>query len=282
MDYQEVTFDLTGSEEFVSDILAAQLGEIGFESFVQENSFLLCYCPENVFDEKTMLSALASSPVELPNPLKIKLVAQENWNKTWEENSFQPIEIDSRCVIHSPKKTVEKFEYDILIDPHLAFGTGYHDTTNLLISCMLQMNFAQKNILDMGCGTGVLGILASKMGAKKVTAIDIDEFSYKNTILNTQLNGIENLEAFLGDAELLRENHKSGEFDVIFANINRNILLRDMPKYCAVLAKNGTLILSGFFFSDAEILRREAAKNSLTELFCREKNSWTVLCFAKK
>lgn len=277
MNYIELSFDLSSADEYVSDVLADQLAQAGFESFVNEGDKLLAYCPETEFAEQRMLQALACFPLLLDLSYTMQRIKEQNWNEEWEKNLFKPIYIDGRCCVHSPAYEPSGLEYDIVIDPHLAFGTASHDTTQLLLATMMNMNFAGKRVLDMGCGTGVLGIFASMLGAKEVTAIDIDKFSFENTQLNATLNGVENVKPMLGDASLLHQM----EFDVVIANINRNILIRDMEAYCGVLCEGGTIIFSGFYSSDVLAIDQAAEVYGLTRMATYEQNDWTVALFKK-
>lgn len=278
MNYKEVVFDLTQADDFIPDVLAAQLGDAGFESFVHEKDKLLAYCPENLFSETAIGNALCGFPILLEIPYQIKDIHEQNWNEEWEKNSFKPITINNKCVIHSPKTSVEKFDFDIIIDPHLAFGTASHETTQLIIQEMLEMDFSNKSILDMGCGTGVLSILSAKLNAKNITAIDIDKFSYENAIHNAELNNIKNINILHGDASLLHDMN----FDIILANINRNILLRDMPYYCNVLKKNGIILFSGFFTEDEKMIENAAQKFGLQKVNAATLNNWAVIIYEKK
>lgn len=277
MNYIEVTFDLTCADDFIPDVLADRLGDAGFESFVQEKNKLLAYCPENLFSAEKMQKELSLFPILLELTYKIKNIREQNWNEEWEKNSFEPIIIDNKCIVHNPQKNIGNFDIDIIIDPHLAFGTASHETTQLIISEMLKMNFENADVLDMGCGTGVLGILASKLNAKNVTSIDIDKFSYENTIHNATLNRIKNIVAKQGDASLLHDT----TFDIILANINRNILLRDMPFYCNVLKENGIILFSGFYAEDIKRIEESAEEHRLKKISERIKNNWAVVIFKK-
>lgn len=277
MNYIEVTFDLTCADDFIPDVLADRLGDAGFESFVQEKNKLLAYCPENLFSAEKMQKELSLFPILLELTYKIKNIREQNWNEEWEKNSFEPIIIDNKCIVHNPQKNIGNFDIDIIIDPHLAFGTASHETTQLIISEMLKMNFENADVLDMGCGTGVLGILASKLNAKNVTSIDIDKFSYENTIHNAALNRIKNIVAKQGDASLLHDT----TFDIILANINRNILLRDMPFYCNVLKENGIILFSGFYAEDIKRIEESAETHRLKKISERIKNNWAVVILKK-
>ena len=278
MNYKEVTFDLTQADDFIPDVLAAQLSDAGFESFVHEKDKLLAYCPENLFSEIAMQKALSGFPILLEIPYQTKDIREQNWNEEWEKNSFKPIIINNKCVVHSPKTEFDNFDFDIIIDPHLAFGTASHETTQLIIKQMLEMDFSNKSVLDMGCGTGVLSILAAKLNAKDITAIDIDKFSYENTIHNAELNNIKNINVRLGDASLLHDMN----FDIILANINRNILLRDMHYYCNVLKNKGLILFSGFFIDDEKIIEETAQKLGLQKISEATQNNWAVIIYEKK
>jgi len=278
MNYKEVTFDLTQADDFIPDVLAAQLSDAGFESFVHEKDKLLAYCPENLFSEIAMQKALSGFPILLEIPYQIRDIREQNWNEEWEKNSFKPIIINNKCVVHSPKTEFDNFDFDIIIDPHLAFGTASHETTQLIIKQMLEMDFSNKSVLDMGCGTGVLSILAAKLNAKDITAIDIDKFSYENTIHNAELNNIKNINVRLGDASLLHDMN----FDIILANINRNILLRDMHYYCNVLKNKGLILFSGFFIDDEKIIEETAQKLGLQKISEATQNNWAVIIYEKK
>lgn len=278
MNYKEVTFDLTQADDFIPDVLAAQLSDVGFESFVHEKDKLLAYCPENLFSETAMQKALSGFPILLEIPYQIRDIREQNWNEEWEKNSFKPIIINNKCVVHSPKTKFDNFNFDIIIDPYLAFGTASHETTQLIIKQMLEMDFSNKSVLDMGCGTGVLSILAAKLNAKDITAIDIDKFSYENTIHNAELNNIKNINVRLGDASLLHDMN----FDIILANINRNILLRDMHYYCNVLKNKGLILFSGFFIDDEKIIEETAQKLGLQKISEATQNNWAVIIYEKK
>ena len=192
---------------------------------------------------------------------------------------FKPIVIDGKCVIHSSfHKDVPKLEYNIIIDPKMSFGTGHHETTSLMVSEILNADFAEKTVLDMGCGTSVLAVLASMRGAKKLTAVDIDDWCVENSLENLALNNISNTEVLHGDASLL-----SGKsFDIILANINRNILVNDMVTYAACLSENVLLFMSGFYTEDIPIIEKEANKYGLKLLDSKTKNNWAVVKMIKK
>lgn len=281
MDYVEVSFfiDSEIDSEIVSDVLASELSPIGFESFVTEGNTLKAYVPVNQFSKENIDQVIAEFPLEATLSYEDKFIKTENWNEEWEKNFFQPIVVGNECVIHSTfHKDIPQTTYEILIDPKMAFGTGHHETTFLMLSQILKMDVEGKRVLDMGCGTAVLGILASMRGAKEIVAIDIDEWAYNNSVENVELNKTPNVEVKLGAAELL-----AGEsFDIIIANINRNILLNDINRYAACMTKGATLYMSGFYTEDISAIEEECNKYGL-QLFTQDsKNNWAVVGFEMK
>ena len=274
MDYLEINFIIEPYEEYISDVLASELGEIGFDSFVPTIEGLDAYIPKNAFDELNLKNLLADFPFEASIDYKVTQIESKNWNEEWEKNYFQPIVIGNDCVIHSSfHKNVPKATYDIVIDPKMAFGTGHHETTSLVIGQLLLMDLEGKTLLDMGCGTAVLAILAAMRGAKDIVAIDIDTWCTENSIENIAINNISGIEVKLGGAELLEGLH----FDIILANINRNILLADMEQYAACLSSGGELYMSGFYVEDIPLIEAEAIRNGLKLIYYKEKNNWVVV-----
>lgn len=279
MKYSVVHLIFSDPNDFISDILAAQLGEISFESFVATEKGLDAFVQECKLDEKALNQVIADFPFDADITFTLESVVNKNWNEEWEKYFFEPIVIDDKCVIHSSfHKDFPMLEYDITIDPKMAFGTGHHETTSLMVSEILKMDFTDKTVLDMGCGTSVLAILASMRGAEKLTAIDIDDWCVDNSLDNLKLNNINNIEVFLGDASLL----PGKTFDVILANINRNILVNDMHTYAGCLPENGLLFMSGFYTEDIPIIEKEANKYGLTLLGSREKNNWAMIRMVKQ
>ncbi|HEY5593448.1 MAG TPA: 50S ribosomal protein L11 methyltransferase [Paludibacter sp.] len=274
MDYLEINFIIEPYEEYISDVLASELGEIGFDSFVPTIEGLDAYIPKNAFDESNLKNLLADFPFEASIDYKVTQIESKNWNEEWEKNYFQPIVIGNDCVIHSSfHKNVPKATYDIVIDPKMAFGTGHHETTSLVIGQLLLMDLEGKTLLDMGCGTAVLAILAAMRGAKDIVAIDIDTWCTENSVENIAINNISGIEVKLGGAELLEGLH----FDIILANINRNILLADMEQYAACLSSGGELYMSGFYVEDIPLIEAEAIRNGLKLIYYKEKNNWVVV-----
>lgn len=281
MKYFEVTFTTQPCNETTNDVVSALAGEIGFESFVEWENGVQAYIQQNLFDEEALKEMVNEFP--LPDThitYTIQEAEDKDWNEEWEKNFFQPIVIGDRCCIHSTfHKNTPKTEYEILINPQMAFGTGHHETTSSIICELLDADLNGKNVLDMGCGTSILAILASMRGAKAVTAIDIDDWCVNNSRDNIALNNIHNIEVKWGDAALL-EGHEP--FDVIIANINRNILLADMSRYAACMHSGSKLFMSGFYVEDIPAIQEKAESLGMTFLHHREKNNWAAVKFVMK
>ena len=283
MNYYELTFTYTSPIEtaIINDVLAAELGEIGFESFAENENGLQGYISDQLYNVKGLQDKLAEFPLEnVDIHFTETLVESKDWNEEWEKNFFQPIIIGDRCVIHSTfHQDVPKAEYDIVINPQMAFGTGHHETTSLIIEELLDSELKDKSLLDMGCGTSILAILARMRGARPCTAIDIDEWCVRNSIENIELNHVDDIAVSQGDASSLAGK---GPFDVIIANINRNILLNDMKQYVACMHPGFELYMSGFYVDDITVIREEAEKNGLTFVHYKEKNRWAEVKFIYK
>ena len=280
MDYLEFNFIFSDNAEVAADVLAAELAPIGFESFTQNDEALQAYIRESDFSEMELMGVLGNFPLpDIDISFSRTLIKGEDWNSEWEKNYFRPIVIDDRCVIRSSFHSIDTAAaYEIVVDPKMAFGTGHHETTYLMIEELLSLPLENKSVLDMGCGTAVLAILASMRGAAAVTGIDIDEWACANAAENLELNNIANVSVFKGDAELLRET----SFDVIVANINRNILLADMEAYNKVLNVGGSLFVSGFYMDDVPLLTQKAASLGLMFEYYKERNNWALLRFSKR
>lgn len=268
--YIEYNFTVTPPQP-ASDILIAELGEVGFESFVEEEHGILAY-----IQQKDWYESILDSLLILKNPLfnitfERREIEQENWNATWEQN-FQPILVDGICMVRAPFHEKKEVAYDIVIEPKMSFGTGHHETTHMMLQHILDMEFQGKAVLDMGSGTGVLAILAAMRGASSVDAIDIDNWCYQNAKENIVRNDVGYINVYEGDARLLELQR----FDVIIANINRNILLEDIPKYVRCLEPNGVLLLSGFYKEDLNLISRECTKQGLMFEKNLEKNNWVA------
>ncbi|MGM0636573.1 MAG: 50S ribosomal protein L11 methyltransferase [Bacteroidota bacterium] len=274
MNYIEYHFIIKGNLQPASDILLAELGELDFESFEETQNGLLAYIPSNLDHQQLLdeVSVLQSDEFEID--FTKKEIQQVNWNEEWEKN-FHPINVDNKCVVRAPFHTTENTDYEIIIEPKMSFGTGHHATTHQMIAFILNEKIQHKKVLDMGCGTGVLGILCSKKDASAVSYIDIDEWCVENTQENLTKNNCQG-EVILGGAEKI-----SGKFDVILANINRNILLEDIPTYSNNLEKGGTILFSGFYEKDLAHIKKKAAKNKLKFVNHTTKDNWVAAKFVK-
>lgn len=278
MKYLEFSFQVSPCTEIATDVLSAVLGEVGFDCFIENEKGITAYIQTPLFNEEALKEALDNFPLEAIT-LNYSWVEAEDkdWNEEWEKNFFQPIVIDDRCVIHSTfHKDVPQATYDIVINPQMAFGTGHHETTSLIIGELLEADLEGKSLLDMGCGTSILAILARMRGAAPCTAIDIDEWCVRNSLENIELNGVDQFTVFQGDASSLEGK---GPFDVVIANINRNILLNDMKHYVACMRPGSVLYMSGFYVEDISLIREEAERNGLRFTHHREKNRWAAVRF---
>lgn len=274
MNYIELRFSIEPQTPF-QDILIAELAEIGFESFDETEAGLLAYIQEPIFDKEQVknLSILTNDLVKID--FTKKLIQDKNWNAVWESN-YDSVVIDERCYIRAPfHPTRSNVEFELLIEPQMSFGTAHHETTANMISLLLKENVADKSFLDMGCGTGILAILAYKKGASQVCAIDNDEWAYRNSIDNVAKNNCKGIRVYQGDAALL----SGKKFDIIFANINKNILLADMETYVLSLNKNGKLFMSGFYIDDLNDIKAKAKQLGLDYVYHLVKNDWIAVKF---
>ncbi len=280
MKYLEVTFRTQPCNETVTDVLSALCGDIGFESFMEAENGIKGYIQEVLYNEDTLRGMLENFPME-NTEISFEAVPQEDkdWNEEWEKNFFQPIILDNRCVIHSTfHKNVPQAEYDILINPQMAFGTGHHETTSLILGELLDADLQGKSLLDMGCGTSILAILAAMRGAGPITAIDIDDWCVSNSKDNIQLNHITNITVEQGDASSLKGR---SPFDIIIANINRNILLNDMTQYVSCMHPGSEIYMSGFYVEDIPFIRAKGEELGLRFLHYKEKNNWAAVKLIK-
>lgn len=277
-DYREVRINLNPSSETASDLMAAFLSDIGFESFVPDEQGLTAYIAEKDFNPEELRRVLEGFPMPIDVTASDTLVEGRDWNEEWEKNYFQPIVVGNQCVIHSTfHKDVPQARYDIVIDPKMAFGTGHHSTTSLILGYLLSMNLEGRSVIDMGTGTGILAILAMMRGASQATGIEIDPMAFENAIENVRLNST-NVKLICGDASALESLEPA---DLFIANINRNIVLADMSAYVAALKKGGSMILSGFYEQDIPLLENRAASLGLTLAEKRIDNSWAAILFRK-
>lgn len=261
----------------MADMAMAILAEEGFESFTETDKGFLAYIPEKDFTQELQDSIHAGLISEYALTISWKLVPSQNWNAVW-ESEYEPVNIENRCLVLAPFHTVTTpVPYRIIIEPKMSFGTAHHETTRLMIRYLLDMEITGKKVLDMGCGTAVLAVLASMRGASSVTAIDNDEWAYNNSLENVEQNVPGKIEVFLGDASLL----KGKKFDLIIANINRNILTADMEHYAACLPAQGLLLMSGFYKDDIPVIDECAQKRGLILLSQRDENKWAAVCYQK-
>ena len=271
----EYTFTALSSD-IQHDMLTTMLAEIGFDSFMDEDRSLKAYCSADSRDDiavEHLLDEPSFSDIRL---LKVEEMPDKDWNELWEA-SYQPVVVNERCRVRAPFHDPDpNFEYDLVIEPKMSFGTANHETTAQIIQLMLETDFKGKEVLDMGSGTAVLAILAKKLDAAHTVAIDNDEWAYRNAFTNCELNGISDIEIVLGDASAIH-----GSFDVVLANINRNILLRDMQHYVAAMRPDAHIFFSGFYTEDLESIKAEAQRLGLR--YCRHlsRNNWVAAEFIK-
>lgn len=277
MKYKQLTLQLAPYSAESAEILIAFLAEAGCDSFQQEGEIVQAFIPSEQYDEAVIGQTISSFPIPETHITWSACDAEDkNWNEEWERNYFQPIVVGNRCCVHSTfHKNVPVCEYDITINPQMAFGTGHHATTSLILTELLEANLKGKSLLDMGCGTSILAILAAMRGASPVTAIDIDDWCVENSKENIQLNHLNGaITVLLGDASLLSGLPKQ---DIILANINRNILLQDMEAYVRCMAPAGEIWMSGFYTQDIPILLEKAEEIGLSYCSENEKDNWACL-----
>jgi len=276
MKYIEVDIEIEKSEVF-SDIVVARLNEIEFETFLENENGVRCYIQAILFDKKKLDIELDKIKKFTKLNFNINHVAQKNWNEEWEKN-FKPVQINSNCLIRSEfHNNNGNFKDEIIITPKMSFGTGHHETTFLMINELYNLDLNDKSILDMGSGTGVLSIVASKKGAKQVVGIDIDEWAFQNSIDNAKLNNTENISFLHGDINLIENQN----FDIILANINRNIIEKDIEVYYDYLVKNGDLLISGFLEEDIDFIINLSVNNRFNVINKKNKGQWSMVHLRK-
>jgi ribosomal protein L11 methyltransferase len=278
MNYYELLFTVITEEDYQQDLLINELAELGFDTFEETDLGFKAYIPSTAFNRQLLETHLAPYREMLSFSYDVNLIPQKNWNEVWESN-FEPMQVSDkvwiRATFHEPRPD---FPYEIVIDPKMAFGTGHHETTSMMMAWLLEAGVQQKHVLDMGCGTGILAILASKLGAKSIVAIDYDPICYESTIENAQLNYVDNIMVACGSKEAIPNE----EYDVILANINRNILLDQMQRYAEVLKDDGEIYFSGFYEEpDLEIITSEAAKFGLKYINHKKSKDWVAAKFIK-
>ena len=256
------------------EILIAELGYAGFESFVETDEGVTAYIQKEEWNDAILEDIDILKSDEFNISYTFEEIEQTNWNEEWEKN-FNPILVDDICSVRAPFHPKPDTKYDIIIEPKMSFGTGHHETTHMMIQHILKNDFNNKSVLDMGCGTGVLAILAEMKGANSLDAIDYDNWCYLNSLENVERNNCKNITVIEGDASALKNKH----YDIIIANINRNILLNDMATYFKCLNNNGVLFLSGFYNDDIPIIEEECNKHGLKLVETLEKNNWVALKF---
>ncbi|MFZ4670746.1 MAG: 50S ribosomal protein L11 methyltransferase [Flavobacterium sp.] len=259
-------------KELGSEILIAELGEKPFESFIETTDGFSAYIQKNLYTNDLIDDIYLFQSSEFNISYTIEEIDQVNWNEEWEKN-FEPIDVDGKCHIRAPFHPKTTAEYDIVIEPKMSFGTGHHETTHMMIQHLLETDVADLKTLDMGCGTAILAILAEMKGAKPIDAIDIDNWCYLNSIENAERNNCHEIRVYEGDATLLEDKN----YDVIIANINRNILLNDMQHYVDCLNKDGILLLSGFYTEDIPFIDASCTEKGLTFVKKFERNKWVSL-----
>lgn len=272
-----------GMIQIARDLLTDALGEAGFETFEDTEDGIKGYVQESLFDENAMNDVISNFMLPDVNiSANIQEAEYKNWNEEWEEAGFERININDSITIYDARHDDGNgiaSGISIGIETKQAFGTGTHETTRMIVSTLLNIDLKGKRVLDCGCGTGILGIAASKLGASEVVGYDIDEWSSENAIHNAELNGVGNMQVMLGDASVLKS--VEGKFDVVLANINRNILLADMPAFVSVMADDSLLILSGFYASDVDLLIEKASSLGLSKIDSKSNSEWTCLVLKK-
>jgi ribosomal protein L11 methyltransferase len=275
MDFIEVA--IQAPAEF-TDILTAELSEVGYDTFMDTESGFNAYITENVFSETQLKEVVEKYAGMAQISYETQKIAKQNWNEEWEKN-FEPLIIGDICSVRAsfhPKP--ENVQYDIVINPKMSFGTGHHETTTLMIENQLTVDHKNKRVLDMGTGTGILAIMACKLGASEVVGVEVEDWTVENARENAETNQCSNITVHLGDVTAVQNDEA---YDIVLANINRNVLLADMAAYTNLLKSGGPLILSGFYTEDLPVLQEEATRCGLVLESKRTKNNWVSAIFRK-
>lgn len=279
-DYVELRFNLDPCQEYMTDILAAMLADDGYESFVPDATGVTAYVREPGFNERRVNELVHNLPFEAKCDWSSRRIEGRDWNSEWEKNYFQPIVVGGECVIHSSFHTdIPTCRYDIVIDPKMAFGTGHHSTTSLIIGRLLDMELEGKSMVDMGTGTGILAILAAMRGASPVVGIEIDPFAYTNALENIRVNSHSEIVMLEGDSSRLRE--LDFKADLFVANINRNVITSDMGSYVEAVACGGVMLLSGFYVEDVPVVREAAEHCGMRYVDFTEHKNWACVKLSK-
>ncbi|MCK5702731.1 MAG: 50S ribosomal protein L11 methyltransferase, partial [Cyclobacteriaceae bacterium] len=256
----------------IQEILIAELGQISYDSFQEMDKALEAYIKEELFDDENLLFVLEKHGISME--IKAEKLQDVNWNEQWEKN-FDPVFVDDRVQIRATFHEAQpNFEYDVIINPKMSFGTGHHETTQLIVAEQLEIDHKNKSILDVGTGTGVLAIMGYKLGAKSITVTDIDDWCIDNSRENLELNQVKNFEVLQGTINKLTLH---GDYDIIYANINKNVLMDEIPFYSSLLKDKGILVLSGFYYEDINDLKRKAAQNKLFLVNTKNQNNWVMM-----
>lgn len=262
-------------KELGTEILIAELGELPFESFIETEQGFSAYIQKEFWNESILEDVYLLQNPDFKIDYTIEEIDQVNWNEEWEKN-FDPIDVDGKCHVRAPFHDKTNAEFDIVIEPKMSFGTGHHETTHMMIQHLLEMDVTNLKTLDMGCGTAILAILAEMKGAQPIDAIDIDNWCYLNSIENTERNDCSHISVYEGDANIL----KGKKYDLIIANINRNILLNDMQTYVDCLNNGGILLLSGFYTEDFDAINESCTTKGLTFVKHIVRNNWMSLKYS--
>ena len=274
----KITVTLSPYEPWFADVLTGAMAELGFDTFEENEEGFDAYIPENQYREEELKALFHSHEANYLISWRVEIIEARNWNEVWEKNYFQPLVVSDQVLVRAPFHThAPDYPITLVIEPKMAFGTGNHETTSLVMERMLAMDFTGKRVLDMGCGTGILSILASKLGAKEVTAIDIDPWSFEATSENILLNHTPNVLPVTGDVASVGNIR----FHIILANIQKNVIINDLPKYSSALLPGGTLVVSGFYTGDLSDIHKEAELCGLNPTDFKVKNNWIAVALGK-